>query len=126
MREPWRWPRTWTAGGRTNRSWPAGPGLFVRRPKRVGGTPPGRGGVGVIGACAATTAALIWGFVAMSYNAELADSKQKLETANRQLGGLNDALQETTKKLDGALERATKEKNDADHLRGTAEKRGEQ
>lgn len=57
-------------------------------------------GSGLIGLAGVATAAVIWVLVAMSYNSELADKKQKLEQANEEL---------------------TAKRQEADQLRGVAE-----
>jgi WD40 repeat protein len=115
---------------------------------------PAGAGLVLLGGVAA--AAVIWGLVALSYNAELVEGKNKLEVANGeledgkrkleaangeltqaklglekangQLAGLNGELdlanrnlRTTNGKLDTALDRVTKERNEADRLRGVAD-----
>jgi WD40 repeat protein len=65
--------------------------------------------------------AVLWGLVALSYNAELAEGKRQVELANDRLTGLNGELTKTNGKLDDALARVTKEKGEADRLRAEAE-----
>ena len=148
--------------------WAAGESILARRAgpveraaKWVRRNPAGAGLV-VLGAVAA--AAVIWGLTALSYNAELAEGKQRveaangelteaklgLEEANGKLAGLNGELTATNRrldsananlrevngrldltnrdlrtvngKLDEAIGRVTNERNEADRLRGVAEK----
>jgi WD40 repeat protein len=96
-------------------------------------------GAGLVGLGAVAAAAVIWVLVALSYNAELADRKRQvedtnekltvakvgLEEANGQLAGLNRELVGTNGKLDDALGRVTREKAEADRLRGVAEGQAE-
>lgn len=110
-------------------------------------------GAGLVGLETVTAAAVIWGLVALSYNAELTEGKKKLEVANgelttaksdlevvnRRLVGLNGELTTTNGKLDSvntnlrsvndrlddALGRVTVERNEAHRLRDLAEKRRE-
>jgi serine/threonine-protein kinase len=93
-------------------------------------------GAGLIGATLVAAAALVWGFVSLSYNSRLNDSKQIIEDANISLGeakqdlehanaklsGLNVELKVANEKLDSALNRVTQEKNEANRLKGVAEK----
>jgi serine/threonine protein kinase/WD40 repeat protein len=92
-------------------------------------------GAGLAGMAAIAAAAIIWGLVSLSFNSELSVSKQKLEIANSnledakarledanvQLVGLNHELITTNEKLDIALSRVTKERNEADRLKSVAE-----
>ncbi|HJZ55508.1 MAG TPA: protein kinase, partial [Gemmataceae bacterium] len=121
-------------------------GAFERVAKWARRNPTGAGlvGLGVVAA-----AAIVWGLVALSYNAELAEGKRRvevanhdltvaksdLEEANQKLAGLNGALTAANSRLDAAnqnlrtangqldtaLGRVTAERNEADRLRGVAE-----
>lgn len=107
-------------------------------------------GAGLVALGGVAVGAIIWGLVALSYNAELAegkrrvelandeltqaklgledangkltDAKRGLERANVRLAGLNGDLTAANGKLDEALIRATTERNEADRLRGIAER----
>ncbi len=92
-------------------------------------------GAGLVGLGAVTAAAIIWGLVSLSYNAELVEGKEKLELtngrlddantklqgANSQLDSANGELRRTNGQLDDALGRVTKERNEADRLRVLAD-----
>jgi WD40 repeat protein len=64
-------------------------------------------GAGLVGLGVVTAAAVIWGLVALSYNAELAEGKRRVE--------------ETNGRLEDALGQLRVEKDEADRLRGVAD-----
>lgn len=90
-------------------------------------------GAGLVALGAVAVAAVIWGIVALAYNAELVEGKQKLEAANgelsdaklglenanRRLAGLNGELTTANGKLDAANHdlRTTNDKIDAAYER---------
>ncbi len=85
-------------------------------------------GAGLAGVTAVAAAALIWGFVALSYNAELSESKQQLEVANTGLTSAKQGLEETNLGLrqandirDATLKQLGEKKAEAERLRGQAE-----
>jgi eukaryotic-like serine/threonine-protein kinase len=85
-------------------------------------------GAGLVGLGGVAAAAVIWVLVALSYNAELSERKKQVEEANEQLTAakigleeLNENLVSSNGKLDEALGRVSRQKTEADRLRGVAE-----